>query len=687
MSDAKQNKNQQEKNSASSEGFGFKQSPLGFDKNEVNLYINKLKKQMKEQQQEYEERLNNMRKNLEDAHDESNAAKAAARTAQAAVDPAAIAAANKDKADLEQTQKLVEEMKKENEAKVLELRKLVLDERRNVARLDKECAMAQMSEKKVREEYAKIKEKYVAIKKSGGGAKAVLNSNADEVLDEACKIAKEIIAGAKNYAKTAADEINNYKAKVEEELKARSAKLAETKKSLDEQRAKAEAENNAARESMKKIAEKIAAVTGQLGAFAGSFDTVNAQIAEVTGKINDVTGSFGSVSKSISDAAEKMDAFAQQFSGVKEQLSGAKTEFDGISGSLEEAKNSFASVTKSVEETKSGIAALRTGAEEAGKLTDAPAASDTTALAAAAEAIGAANGELNIEFKLPEFDESKLGADKLDELKSKLKVETTYVGGDATDDDDDDDDIISSIEVEEIPAASEPTDEELMADIQHLAPDDASAAKAAAAPEESSESEMAAAPLQRETPKAEPTDDFESLFVSSTPDDDMSATIPLVNTAGVGAIDGFTLESKPDATSDFDIAPNDLTAAPEKGSDLGEDIFDMAINPVGADDNTLNDMLASQAAKEAADDFVLTPSSAEPEAKANSGKPAMNDDFGEFADLFAAGSAQTTAPVQKQTASFRKPASKSDDMWNFGSEGSGDDNDMSSDSDLSDLLL
>lgn len=683
MSEAKQNKNQQEK-SSSSEGFGFKQSPLGFDKNEVNLYINKLKKQMKEQQQEYEERLSNMRKNLEDAHDESNAAKAAAKTAQAAVDPAAIAAANKDKADLAETQKLVEEMKKANEAKVLELRKLVLDERRNVAKLDKECAMAQMSEKKVREEYAKLKEKYISIKKSGGGAKAVFNSNADEVIEEACKIAKEIISEAKDYAKKAADEINSYKAKVESELKARSEKLAEAKKNLDEQRSKAEVENVAAKESMKKIAEKIAAVTSQLGSFAGSFDAVNAQIAEVTGKINDVTGSFGSVSKSINDAAEKIDSFAQQFDGVKQQLSGAKTEFAGISGSLEAAKSSFETVTKSVEETKSGIDALRTGAEEATKLTSAPADSDTAALGAASGAIDAASADINIEIKLPELDESKFDESRFEALKNKLKVETTYEGGEA-DDDEEDDDIISSLEIEDVPVQDEPTDEELMADIQHLAPEEATTPAEVPAAEETPDPGVA--PVKKEEPKAEPTDDFESLFVAPSADDDMSASIPLVNTAGVGAIDGFTLEQKPDTTPDFDLAPNDLTATPDKGSDLGEDIFDMAINPVDSDDDMLNEMLASKAAQEAMDDFMLTPSSGAAEEKAE--KAAASDDFGEFADLFAAGSTQTTAETpKKKPAAFRQPpANKSDDMWSFGSENSGDDNDMSSDSDLSDLLL
>ena len=244
MADAKKD-NKQEKNNASSEGFGFKQSPLGFDKNEVNLYINKLKKQMKEQEQEYEKRIENMRKNLEDAHDENNAAKAAAAA------PAAPVIMGNTDADVK---KAVDEAVKGYESKIMDLRKQVLDERRNVAKLDKDCAMAQMSEKKVREEYAKLKDKYVAAKKTGGGGKAVVTSNADEVLEEACKLAEEIMESANAYAKASVESVNAYKEKVEAELKARSEKLEAAKKQLDEQTAKAAAENETAKNSMKEIA-------------------------------------------------------------------------------------------------------------------------------------------------------------------------------------------------------------------------------------------------------------------------------------------------------------------------------------------------------------------------------------------------------------------------------------------------
>ena len=74
MADAKQDKNK-DKKEPNSEGFGFKTAMGGFDKNEVNLYINKLKKQMKEQEIEFERRIANLQTNLEDAHKESAQAK------------------------------------------------------------------------------------------------------------------------------------------------------------------------------------------------------------------------------------------------------------------------------------------------------------------------------------------------------------------------------------------------------------------------------------------------------------------------------------------------------------------------------------------------------------------------------------------------------------------------------------
>ena len=83
MADAKQDKNK-DKKEPNSEGFGFKTAMGGFDKNEVNLYINKLKKQMKEQQQEFERRIANLQTNLEDAHKESAQAKNAQKAAEQA---------------------------------------------------------------------------------------------------------------------------------------------------------------------------------------------------------------------------------------------------------------------------------------------------------------------------------------------------------------------------------------------------------------------------------------------------------------------------------------------------------------------------------------------------------------------------------------------------------------------------
>lgn len=688
MADAKQDK-KQEKSNPSSEGFGFKQSPLGFDKNEVNLYINKLKKQMKEQQQEYETRIENMRKNLEDAHDENNAAKEAAKNAPAA---APTIVGNTDADVIKAVNEAKAAAKKESDAKIMELRKQVLDERRNVAKLDKDCAMAQMSEKKVREEYAKLKDKYLAAKKAGGGGKAVVTSNADEVLEEACKMAQQVVDAADAYAKASVESVNAYKAKVEAELKARSEKLADAKKKLDEQAAKAKSENEAAQKSMKDIADKIAAVTGQLGTFAASFDAVNTQITAVTSQIDAVTGQFGSVSAQINEATTAIDGVTKQFGTVSQQinqvsetiggvtkqftdvsgkLSAAKDSFGNVSQSLEKAKTSFGDVTKKVSETKNGIAGIKTGADEAAGLTKntASGGADAAALTSVSEAIGAAAAGITAELTLPEF-KSGFDKSKLEELKKKLRVETTYEGGEAVDDDDDDLDVLSTIEVDEIPDTPAPTDEELMADLPDAEP-------------EPVKEEPAPAPVQeiKKPAKAPADEDLSDFLITPTTEDSGS----LINTTGVGAIDDFTLDAEPEVIGgDFDLTPNDLTAAPDKGMDLGEDIFDMAINPVDADDDTLGRMMAEQKAKDEEGDFMLTPAEIDDESASPS--KSFGDDFGEFADLFAAGSAQTTAPTpKKKPAPFR--AANSEDPFNFGMEGSGDDTDMTADSDLSDLLL
>ena len=706
MADAKKEK--QEKSSPSSEGFGFKQSPLGFDKNEVNLYINKLKKQMKEQEQEYEARINNMRKNLEDAHDENNAAKAAAQAA-----PVAPTVIGNTEADVK---KAVDEAVKEANAKIMDLRKQILDERRNVAKMDKDCAMAQMSEKKVREEYAKLKEKYNNVKKAAGGGKAVVTSNADEVLAEACKMAEEVMESANAYAKASVESVNAYKAKVEAELKARSEKLEAAKKQLDEQTAKAAAENENAKKSMKEIAEKIAAVTGQLGTFAASFDAVNTQITAVTGQIDAVTGQFGTVTQQINDAtaaidgvskqfddvskqmntavesisgitqtmstaAESISGVTQQFADVSGKLTGAKDSFTSVSDTLEKAKTSFADVTKTVADTKSGIDGIKTSADEAEKLTAGGASAggaDASALTSVGEAIAAATGTITAELALPEFKASFDKA-KLDELKKKLKIETTYEGGETFDDDDDDDDILTSIEIDDAPAAPAPSDDELMADLPDLEPVSAPVVK----------EKKAEAPKAERKPKKVDDDFSDFMITPTTDDDDMSSGMPLINTKGVGAIDDFTLDAAPeDLGADFDLAPNDLTAAPDKGMDLGEDIFDMAINPVDANDDTLSRMMSEKKVADEMGDFELKPAEIKEEYKPSSPAYGANDDFGEFADLFAAGSAETTAPVEKKKpAAFRQSGQDSDDPFNFGMDGGMDDTDMSADSDLSDLLL
>lgn len=761
MANANQGKNQAQKadKNASSEGFGFKQSPLGFDKNEVNLYINKLKKQMKEQQQEYETRIDNLRKNLEDAHDESNAAKAAARAAQQTAAPAETdsVAIQRDREAAAAQQKAIDDIKKETEAKILDLRKQILDERRKVAKFDKDCAMAQMSEKKLRDEFEKLKERFAAVKKSGGGAKAVVNSNADEVLEEACKMAESVVAAAKDYARKASAEIIGYKKKVEDELIARSKKLEQAKEELKKQIDRAQAENAAEKQRLKEISERIAAVTERLGSFAGNFDAVNKQIELVTDQIHSVTGTFtsfsssfdsvteqlntftgsfdavnkqietvtgqisavtgtfdavtksmsevtdtfGNVTKSINTAAEKINGVSQQFSGVSEQLSGAKNEFEGVAKQLSGAKNDFegvakqltgakndfgsvtdvlggvqngfAEITKAVGETKSGIGSVQESARQAQDLSDpekVSAGSDTAALGTIESILNDASSMIiEIGLTLPGFDDSAFDRKKFDELKKKLKVETTYVGGTDTEEEEEDGDIISSLEIESEP---EPIAEEPAFDEEP-----------SAAAEPSAEPEID--PGLDEPTAQNSEEELDPMFLmSGEEDDDMSSGIPLINMEGVGFDDDFTLDATPDLGEDFDLAPNDPTVKPDKGSDLGDDIFDMAFNPVDAADDTLNQMMAEAEAAEAANDFELRPAEIDSDKVQKPQAGAMTDDFGEFADLFAAGSAETTAPAaEKSRPPFRRSAS--DDDWSALTAGDSNDNDLSSGGDLSDI--
>ena len=694
MADAKQNKN---KSSAaeSSEGFGFKQSPLGFDKNEVNLYINKLKKQMKEQQIELETKLKTMEINLQNAQKETNEAKNAQRAAEqaSAGAPAAPAAVQQTS---DESKKIIEDLKEESDKKIMELRKLVLDERRNVAKLDKECASAQMSEKRVRDEYEKLKNRYLELKKAGNGGKAVAKSNAAELLDEAAAYAEEIINAAKAYSDQTVSAVNKYKSDVEAELKERSAKLASAKEKIDAQTKKAESDKNAAEAQIKAVTEKIAALTGIFDSFAGQFDSVNQQIGKVTSQINSVTDSFGSVTKQITSVTGQFDAMSEQITSATakisdtskqmceatKQIGEASKQLDGFAVTFETAKTDISGMSKVVTDTKNSIDNVKQSVNSAKEAAEGQKASaiDTAALTAAAADLSVDFSSVSAKLELPVFDSSKFSKARLEEIKKKLKVETTYEGSNASVEEEetflDDGDIISSIEVES--AAPVPSDEELMADM----PDVISTPEVAEA-----EKPAEAAPASTSAPKeekAEMSSDFEDFFVSAP------SSTPLENRSGVGAIDGFTLDKEPEpAGADFDLAPNDLTAKPDKGADLGDDIFDMAINPVGADDNTLSDMMADAEAAAKAGDFELTPSNINANAKDDDNSNDMSSDFGEFADLFAAGSAETTAPTEKKgKAPFRQPASAGDDdLWNFGSDSKGDDSDLTADSDLSDLLL
>ncbi|MBQ3842316.1 MAG: hypothetical protein II820_06475 [Ruminiclostridium sp.] len=669
MADAKQQDKSKDKKEINSEGVGFKTVMGGFDKNEVNLYINKLKKQMREERAELENRINNLQTNLADANREAARAVNEKKSAEQAFASASVPAAKDTSAE---TKKLIADLKAESDRKIMELRKSVLDERRNVAKFDKECAMAKMSEKKVREEFEKLKNKYLDLKKKGGGTpgKAVTTSNADEVMAEASAYAKEIVDAAKSYAAETVKACDKYKADVETELKARTITLNEIKAKLDEQINKTTAQQASSASRVKEVTEKI-------GALAALFDSFSAQFNSVNSQINSVTDNIDGICRQFNDTTAKISEATKQMSGFNDTLSGAKNEIAGIS--------------KVVSDTKDQIEGAK------GKVGEAKAAADTQAAAAdlspiskIGEEITLAGGPLVAKLNLPVFDESKFNLGRFDDLKNKIKVETTFESdGSAADDDDDefnDSGIISSMSMSiDSPGNDIPSDDELMSDMPDII-------SSPALEDISSPAAPAPAP-SRQAPR-DKTDrpgldsNFEDFFLSEPKEDNMSGDIPLINTDGVGMIDDFSLDAAPEPIgSDFDLAPIDETKAPDKGKDLGEDIFDIAINPKSADDDTLANMMADAKAAEAASDFELTPTNLNfDESNTKSSKADFSDDFGEFADLFAAGSTQTTPKEKKfEKAPFRKPAS--DDPWNFGSESDDNESGLSSDSDLSDLLI
>lgn len=748
MADPKQDKSK-EKKEPNSEGVGFKTVMGGFDKNEVNLYINKLKRQMKEQQLELEKRIENLQTNLEDANKEATKAKSEKKDAEAA---AAAASAPVIKDSSAETKKLIDDLKAESDKKIMELRKSILDERRNVAKFDKECAMAKMSEKKVREEYEKLKTKYLELKKKGGGGpapKPITTSNADEVMDEASRYAKELIAEAKKYADETVKAANQYKSDVEAELKARADKLTEIKNKLDAQIKKTNDDQAESAKKLRDMTKKIGALTVLFDSFAGQFGSVNDQISSVTGKIddickqfNDTTSQFSNVAKQINDTTSKIDTVSKQISETTTQIDSfsktinettsqingfaksinettdkinaaskqmaettgkitetskqmnetskqmndttgqineATKKMNGFTDQLNSAKSEIGNITKLVDSTSISFAGAKAEVAGAQSATATQAnATDLSPFAKIGAEITSAVGAIKAELKLPTFDEKKFDPAKFDALKKKLKIETTYEesGVDtssAFDDDDefDDNDIISSIEIDS-PEVDIPSDEDLMADVPDVI--------TAPVFEDSDKPAKSKAPEKKQPDKTDRPgldSDFEDFFMTPPKDDDMSGDIPLINMEGVGVDENFTLDQKPEHVGhdDFDITPIDKTAKPEKGDDLGADIFDIAIDPSGTDDNTLAEMMADAAAAEKAANKDLTTEDL-----------GSSDDFGEFADLFAAGSAQTTAEHTKSKPAFRQKPS--DDPWNFGSEdSSGDDSDLSADSDLADLFV
>ncbi|MGN0595866.1 MAG: hypothetical protein ACI4J1_00865 [Ruminiclostridium sp.] len=183
----------------SSEGNGFKSAPLGYDKQDVNAYIANLNKSRQQMEADYKLQVADLEKKVEEAIANSI------------------------------SEEKINELNKEHEEKIMELRKLVLDERRHVAQLEKESVKAQMAEQKAEKEMDKLRaiaekqsKEIAALKKNGAAASG---DNGGVAVEDAYKQAEKIIESAKAYAKQVVLKTNKYKSDVEAKLAEMKAKL------------------------------------------------------------------------------------------------------------------------------------------------------------------------------------------------------------------------------------------------------------------------------------------------------------------------------------------------------------------------------------------------------------------------------------------------------------------------------
>ena len=252
-----------EQKKTSSTNGEFKTSPLGFDKAEVMAYIvqhNKERKALKEENDELKRALEEKQQATEGAGE------------------AATAELEKKKAELD--------------AQILESRKQVLDERRKLAQTEKELHVMQDKYSALTEEFAQFKKQAAAkidkAKHSGGtidpaqlaeiSAKA--NADANAVVADAQKKAKEIITAAKAYFADTVQKTYDYKQSVLEKADTFAngvtsggattvsvdvqAILAKISTAVNEAVEKAVAEANAVNEAVAKAVEETKAVNDVL---------------------------------------------------------------------------------------------------------------------------------------------------------------------------------------------------------------------------------------------------------------------------------------------------------------------------------------------------------------------------------------------------------------------------------------
>lgn len=653
MADAKKNETKQP-----AEGNAFKTAPLGFDKMDVNAYIFQLRKEMQKNEDAYKQKIRELEDEISNPKksDENNGAASSAD---------------------------VEKIKSEYEEKLMEQRKLVLDERRKAAQLDKENARTQMEMKSKREECDKLRE--LVIKKNeqlkeiasapqtATGISGTLTAEkASEIIADAQKKANEIVESAKAYAVTVSEQMLKYKTECE-------AKIADSVKKISQSASAVSAPLTEAEESVAKVQAIQAAVINVKAQLEGVLSAINvedstadvlADITKAKAEAENTASQIAAIS-SVSDVAAfdmtsltKYDVkdvkpidVSQFESEPVEVASTISIDISAFDSELDAITSSDAGVLASMElETLEVLADEEKQEEEPD---DSFFVVDTEEPAKAVE--------------------QKMGK-KHTEPEPPKKAENTKISGL--------EDLFVEMPEEIAPAApvSAKEDDELAFDDMFISTPSAD------------ELMMANKPASADETAESATADFDDLMMSMTADDADSGEMSEMNFQMPDAPVEDTLPVPKKAEPVKDVVIEEIKREEEKGEDLGDELFEIAIDQTGSADNAFSSILT--ASDDEDDDsmssmfvpMASTDITMDEVSIADAPATVQTDAFGGAIPpqpiINAVKGDEVAETFKKTTPPPMQPVDAASTLWDFGDAGTEEDDDMSSDNvGVSDLLI